>query len=198
MRRHSNANSNAAPCKNHRAKDNDDLNEILSLVRHEVTTHFRQLDAYPNLIGPRQTGILAYLRAMQGMWTTPLVGSTVAPGAWLYEISGCAACMLTRICADTDALCYLYVVVKSRTRTRDRDHPRRLMAFIEECMGSHGPNMVSLMNDIMSADAVQMKIVRKACMKAWMLDVRLKGSLPSQRESPSIESRKITADGAAS
>lgn len=155
-------------CEIHRSKYNDTFTGILELVQKEVTKHFRSFDAYPNLVGQRQAMILAYLRSLKGMWTVPVAGKPVAVKPWAYEINGCAACMLLRIAADSDCLCYLYVVMLSRTRAHDTRRPLRLIAFVEECMHAYGRDRVNFMKDVTASDAELMKDTRKACEREWL------------------------------
>lgn len=175
-------------CKTHNLKDNDPLNEVLCLTKREVSSNLRHLDAFPDKVETRQAEILAYLRALKGMWTTPEFGIPVAPGAWPYEISGCAACILTRIAVDKDALCYLRVVILSRTRSRGKTRPRRLIEFTNECMEVYGSEEVSLMMKTTDADSIQMKVARKACVKEWIENREEMKELASLKPDPLFKS----------
>jgi hypothetical protein len=146
------------------------VDDILRLVKREVTSHFRQLDAYPDLIEPLEADILHRLRALKGLWTKPNPDGPVAPNAWPYQINGCAACILARIASDKDALRNLRVVIQSRTRTRKNHRPRELNIFVDHCIDRFDPVDAEELHTIASQLAFGMKRVRKACVKAYMHD----------------------------
>ncbi|KAJ5167523.1 uncharacterized protein N7482_006304 [Penicillium canariense] len=176
-------------CDLHRPLNADLIHDLLRLVQHEVTTHFRQLDAYPNLIQPAEALVLAHLRSLKGLWTKPSADSSlapsahssVAPGAWAYQINGCAACILARIASDKEIICNLRVVLQSRTRTRKKHRPRRLSLFIDECINQFTPDEAEVLHSTASQLAYRMKNVRKACVKTWMSDPNQKHTGHSQR-----------------
>ncbi|KAJ5547749.1 hypothetical protein N7513_004983 [Penicillium frequentans] len=153
-------------CDLHRPMNADVLRDILSLVQREVTRCFHPFDRHPQLVRPTETYILSKLRALKGMWTKPVLGSPVAPGAWPYEINGCAACILTRIAVKKDIVLLLRVALQSRTRTGKNHRPRRLMIFVDECMNRFSHEDAEEIFSISSNLAYRMKDARKACSKA--------------------------------
>lgn len=157
-------------CDLHRALNPDVITNIFHLVQQEITTHFRQLDAYPDLVGPIEAQILANLRALKGMWTTPTMNHPVAPGAWPYQINGCAACILARIASHRDTIRDLRVVMQSRTRTRKKHRPCQLMMFVDECINQFGADDAAELYGTASQLAFGMKDNRKACVKRWVRD----------------------------
>lgn len=146
------------------------IDDILRLVKREVTSHFRQLDAYPDLIEPMEAEILHCLRALKGLWTKPSPDGPVGPNAWPYQINGCAACILARITSDKDALRNLRVVIQSRTRTRKNHRPRELNIFVDHCINRFDPVEAEELHTTASQLAFGMKRARKACVKAYMRD----------------------------
>ncbi|KAJ5784652.1 uncharacterized protein N7503_009864 [Penicillium pulvis] len=144
----------------------DVLRDILSLVQREVTQCFHPFDRHPQLVRPTETYILSKLRALKGMWTKPVLGSPVAPGAWPYEINGCAACILARIVVKKEVVLLLRVALQSRTRTGRTHRPRRLMIFVDECMNRFSHEDAEEIFSISSNLAYRMKDARKACSKA--------------------------------
>ncbi|KAJ5882931.1 uncharacterized protein N7473_009817 [Penicillium subrubescens] len=173
------------------------VDDILRLVKREVTSHFRQLDAYPDLIEPVEADILHRLRALKGLWTKPNPDGPVAPNAWPYQINGCAACILARIASDKDALRNLRVVIQSRTRTRKNHRPRELNIFVDHCIDRFDPVDAEELHTIASQLAFGMKRARKACVKAYMHDreddpereMRRKHRHHSRRQGSSISYR---------
>lgn len=173
------------------------VDDILRLVKREVASHFRQLDAYPDLIEPVEAEILHRLRALKGLWTKPIPDGPVAPNAWPYQINGCAACILARIASDKDALRNLRVVIQSRTRTRKNQRPRELNIFVDHCLNRFDPIEAEELHTTASQLAFGMKRARKACVKAYMRDreddpereTRRKRRHHSRREGSSIPYR---------
>ncbi|KAF3397958.1 hypothetical protein F1880_006458 [Penicillium rolfsii] len=146
------------------------VDHILRLVKREVTSHFRQLDAYPDLIEPVEAEILQSLRALKSLWTKPSPDDPVASNAWPYQINRCAACILARIASDKDALRNLRVVIQSRTRTRKNHRPRELNIFVDHCINRFDPVEAEELHNTASQLAFGMKRARKACVKAYMRD----------------------------
>ncbi|KAJ5682992.1 hypothetical protein N7462_006157 [Penicillium macrosclerotiorum] len=142
---------------------------LLSLAQREVTTHFRQLDAFPGLIGPGEAEILRSLRALKGMWAKPS-NEPIAPGAWPYQINGCPACIMARIGSDKAAVQNLQVVLRSRTRTRTEHRPCRLTRFINACIDHFGQRQATEIHELAGLWASEMKATRKRCVKRWMHD----------------------------
>lgn len=172
------------------------VDDILRLVKREVTSHFRQLDTYPGLIEPVEAEILHRLRALKGLWTKPSPDGPVAPNAWPYQINGCTACILARIASDKDALSNLRVVIQSRTRTRKNHRPRELNIFVDHCINRFDPVEAEVLHTTVSQLAFGMKRARKACVKAYMRDreddpekTRRKRRHHSRREGNSIPYR---------
>ncbi|KAJ5578771.1 uncharacterized protein N7459_007735 [Penicillium hispanicum] len=157
-------------CDLHRALNIDVITNIFHLVQQEITTNFRQLDAYPELVGPIEAQILVNLRALKGMWTRPTMNHPVAPGAWPYQINGCAACILARIASHRDIIRDLRVVLQSRTRTRKKHRPCQLMMFVDECINQFGADDAAELYGTASQLAFGMKNNRKACVKRWVRD----------------------------
>lgn len=157
-------------CDLHGSLNHDLVHDILRLVQREVTSHFRQLDAYPDLISPMETEVLARLRALKGLWTKPSPDGPVAPQAWPYQINGCAACILARIASDKDALRNLRIVIQSRTRTRKNHRPRELSIFVDHAINRFNPVEAEELHSSASQIAFDMKRARKACVKAYMRD----------------------------
>ncbi|KAJ5914579.1 hypothetical protein N7504_003462 [Penicillium tannophilum] len=144
----------------------DVLRDILNLVQREVTQCFHPFDRHPQLVRPTEMYILSKLRALKGMWTKPVLGSSVPPGAWPYEINGCAACILARIAVKKEIVLLLRVALQSRTRTGKNHRPRRLMMFVDECMNRFSHEDAEEIFSISSNLAYRMKDARKACSKA--------------------------------
>lgn len=157
-------------CEVHKRLNADLMKDILSLVQSEVTTKFRPLDLYPELVPPVEGDILARLRALQGMWTKPSMNDPVAPKALPYQINGCPACMLARIAADSEIIRDLRVVLQSRTRTRKNHRAPALMVFVDECIRQFGDDEADELFGTASNLAFQMKVIRKACVKARYRD----------------------------
>ncbi|KAJ5205047.1 uncharacterized protein N7498_005926 [Penicillium cinerascens] len=157
-------------CEVHKRLNADLMTDSLSLVQSEVTTRFRQLDVYPELVPPVERDILARLRALQGMWTKPSMNNPVAPNALPYQINGCPACILARIAADSEIIRDLRVVLQSRTRTRKNHRAPTLMVFVDECIRQFGDDEADKLFGTASNLAFQMKITRKACVKARYRD----------------------------
>lgn len=153
-------------CDLHRPMNADVLRDILNLVQREVTRCFHPFDRHPYLVRPIETYILSKLRALKGLWTKPVPGSPVAPGAWPYEINGCAACILARIAVNKEIVLLLRVALQSRTRTGKNHRPRRLMMFVDECMNRFSREDAEEIFSISSNLAYRMKDTRKACSKA--------------------------------
>lgn len=153
-------------CDLHRPMNADVLRDILNLVQREVTQCFHPFDRHPQLVRPTETYILSKLRALNGMWTKPVLGSPVAPAAWPYEINGCTACILARIAAQKEIVLLLRVALQSRTRTGRTHRPRRLMMFVDECMNRFSHEDAEEIFSISSNLAYRMKDTRKACSKA--------------------------------
>ncbi|CEO59527.1 hypothetical protein PMG11_04201 [Penicillium brasilianum] len=146
------------------------VDDILRLVKREITSHFRQLDAYPDLIETAEAEILHDLRALKGLWTKPCPDSPVPPCAWPYQINECAACMLARIASDKDALRNLRVVIQSRTRTRKNHRQQELNIFVNHCINRFPPAEAEDLHSTSSQLAFGMKRARKACVKAYIRD----------------------------
>ncbi|KAJ5676497.1 uncharacterized protein N7477_002130 [Penicillium maclennaniae] len=159
-----------ALCDVHKGLNSDLVNNILIRVQHEVTSGFRQIEEYPELVGAVEAEILAKLRALQGMWTKPEVDKSVAPNALPYQINKCAACIIARIAADSEILRNLRVVLQSRTRTRKYHRAPTLMLFVDECIRQFGSDEAEEICGTASNLAFQMKATRKACIKAWLND----------------------------
>lgn len=157
-------------CDLHKCLNGDVVTDALSLVQREVTTHFRQFDAYPQLVQPIEEDILASLRALKGLWTKPTVDSPVALGALPYQINECAACILARIASNAEIIHNLRVVLQSRTRTRKSHRAPTLMGFVDECIRQVGGDDADELFGTASNLAYQMKATRKACVKAWYHD----------------------------
>ncbi|KAJ5671427.1 hypothetical protein N7507_000554 [Penicillium longicatenatum] len=153
-------------CDLHRLMNADVLRDILNLVQREVTRCFQPFDRHPQHVMPTETYILNKLRALKGMWTKPVLGSSVAAGAWPYQINGCAACMLGQIAVQKEIVLLLRVVLQSRTRTGRTHRPRRLMMFVDECMNRFYHEDTEEIFLISSNLAYRMKATRKACSKA--------------------------------
>ncbi|KAJ6121181.1 hypothetical protein N7523_005461 [Penicillium sp. IBT 18751x] len=159
-----------ALCDVHKGLNSDLVNNILIRVQHEVTAGFRQIEEYPEFVGPVEAEILAKLRALQGMWTKPEVEKSVAPNALPYQINRCAACIIARIAADSEILRDLRVVLQSRTRTRKYHRAPTLMLFVDECIRQFGSDEAEEICGTASNLAFQMKATRKACIRAWLND----------------------------
>lgn len=153
-------------CDFHRPMNADVLRDILNLVQREVTQCFHPFDRHPQLVRPTEMYILSKLRALKGMWTKPVLGSSVPPGAWPYEINGCAACILARIAVKKEIVLLLRVALQSRTRTGKNHRPRSLMMFVDECMNRFSHEDAEEIFSISSNLAYRMKDARKACSKA--------------------------------
>lgn len=155
-------------CDLHRPMNAEVLQDILSLVRREVTTCFRPYDHYPEHVNSPEADLLVRLRGFKGMWTkpspTPNVG--VQSGTWEYQINECAGCMLSRIAADENAIANLRAAIISRTRTGTKHKPRRLMPFVDECINQHYPDKAEAIFNISCHYAYGLKETRKACTKA--------------------------------
>ncbi|KAJ5994214.1 hypothetical protein N7451_009938 [Penicillium sp. IBT 35674x] len=162
-------------CDLHRPMNADVLRDILNLVQREVTRCFHPFDRHPQLVRPTETYILSKLRALKGMWTKPVLGSPVVPGAWPYEINGCAACILARIAVKKEIVLLLRVALQSRTRTGRTHRPRRLMMFVDECMNRFSHEDAEEIFSISSILAYCMKDTRKACSKAHGKHANRKG-----------------------
>lgn len=145
-------------------------NLLLLVLQGEVTTHFRQLDAYPEPIGSVEAEMLARLRALKGMWTKPSVNNPVTPKAWPYQINRCEAYILARVASDKEEVRNLRVVLQSRTRTRKKHRPHRLIIFIDECINQFSADEAEKLHSTASQLAYAMKAARKACVKAWVRD----------------------------
>lgn len=174
--------STAGLCDLHKTLNGEVMTDILTLIQREVTTHFRQLDAYPQLVQPVEADILASLQALKGMWTKPTVNSSVAPGAWPYQINGCPACILARIAANDETIRNLRVVLQSRTRTRKSHRAPTLMVFVDECIRRFGGDDADELFGTANNLAYQMKAARKACVKAWCHDPSREPSDRSKRK----------------
>jgi hypothetical protein len=157
-------------CGVHKGLNGDLLSDILSLVRREVTTMFRQFDKYPELIQPVESDILVSLRALKGMWTKPSLDNPVASQALPYQINRCSACILARIAADGEMIRNLRVVLQSRTRTRRNHRAPTLMVFVDECIRQFGGDDADELFGTASNLAFHMKATRKECVKAWYRD----------------------------
>lgn len=173
--------STAGLCDLHKALNGDVMTDILTLIQREVTTHFRQFDAYPHLVQPVEADILASLRALKGMWTRPTIDNPVAPGALPYQINGCAACILARIASNGETIRDLRVVLQSRTRARKSHRAPTLMVFVDECIRRFGGDDADELFGTASNLAYQMKTARKACVKAWYHDPSREHSDQSKR-----------------
>ena len=180
-------------CDLHKGLNSDLINDILIRVQREVTSGFRQIEEYPELVGAVEAEILAKLRTLQGMWTKPEMDKPVAPNAWPYQINGCAACMLARIAADSEMIRNLRVVLQSRTRTRKYHRAPTLMVFVDECIRQFGSDKGDELCGTASNLAFQMKATRKACIKAWLNDN--KDSRRHQRKRRSDRRRDRYSDG---
>lgn len=174
--------STAGLCDLHKTLNGAVLTDILTLVQREVTTHFRQFDAYPQLVQPVESDILASLRALKGMWTKPTVDNPVAPRALPYQINGCPACILARIASNGETIRNLRVVLQSRTRTRKSHRAPTLMAFVDECIRRFGGDDADELFGTASNLAYQVKAARKACVKAWYHDPSREHSHRSKRK----------------
>lgn len=157
-------------CELHCSLNHHLVDDILRLVKREVTSHFRQLDAYPDLIEPAEAEILHNLRALKGLWTKPSPDGPIAPNTWPYQINECAACILSRIASDKITLRNLRVVIQSRTRTRKNHRPRELNIFVDHCINWFTPAEAEDLHSTSSQLAFGMKCTRKACVKAYMRD----------------------------
>ncbi|KAJ5359694.1 uncharacterized protein N7496_012107 [Penicillium cataractarum] len=157
-------------CELHRSLSHYLVDDILRLVQREVTSHFRQLDAYPDLIEPAEAEILHNLRALKGLWTNPSPDGPVHLNAWAYQINECAACILARIASNKNTLRNLRVVIQSRTRTRKNHRPRELNIFVDHCINRFTPAEAEDLHSTSSQLAFGMKRARKACVKAYMRD----------------------------
>lgn len=157
-------------CDIHRSLNHYLVDDIIRLIKREVTSHFRQLDAYPELIEAMEAEILHRLRALKGLWTKPSPDGPVAPKAWPYQINECAACILARIASDKDALRNLRIVIQSRTRTRKNHRPRELNLFVDHCINRFDSVEAEELYSTASQLAFGMKRARKACVKAYMRD----------------------------
>lgn len=153
-------------CDLHRLMNANVLRDILNLVQREVTQCFHPFDRHPELVGPTETYILGNLRALKGIWTRPMPGSAVEPGAWPYEISGCTACILAQIAGQKELILLLRAALQSRTRTGRTHRPRRLMMFVDECTNRFSHEDAEEMFLISSNLAHRLKDTRKACSKA--------------------------------
>lgn len=180
-------------CDVHKGLNSDLINDILIRVQHEVTSGFRQIEEYPELVGAVEAEILAKLRTLQGMWTKPQMDKPVAPNALPYQINGCAACILARIAADSEMIRNLRVVLQSRTRTRKYHRAPSLMVFVDECIRQFGGDKADELCGTASNLAFQMKATRKACIKAWLNDN--KASRRHQRKCRSGRRRDRNSDG---
>lgn len=169
-------------CDLHRTLNSEVIADVLSLVQREVTTHFRQFDAYPQLVQPVEADLLAGLRALKGMWTKPTVHGPVAPRALAYQINGCPACTLARIASDGEIVRNLRVVLQSRTRTRKTHRAPTLMVFVDECIRQFGGDDADELFGTASNFAYQMKATRKACVRAWYHDPTRQHSDRSRRQ----------------
>lgn len=174
--------STAGLCDLHKTLNGEVLSDILTLIQREVTTHFRQFDAYPHLVQPVEADILANLRALKGMWTKPTVDNPVAPGALPYQINGCPACILARIASNGETIRNLRVVLQSRTRTRKIHRAPTLMVFVDECIRRFGGDDADELFGTASNLAYQMKATRKACVRAWYHDPSREHSDRSKRK----------------
>lgn len=169
-------------CGQHSFLNHELVDGIFRLIKREVTSHFRQLDAYPKLIEPVETAILHRLRALRGLWTDPRANGITPPDAWPYQPNQCAACVLACIAVNKDVLCNLRVVIQSRTRTRRHQRPRKLTLFVDHCINRFSPNEVEDVRHTADQLAPGMKRARKACVKAYLSDRQIDPSSPSRRK----------------
>ncbi|KAJ5266613.1 hypothetical protein N7478_009421 [Penicillium angulare] len=154
-------------CELHKPMNADVLQDALRLVHREVTTCFRPFDHYPEHVHSPEADLLVKLRGLKGMWTRPAPSGLVAQyGAWEYQINACAACMLSRVAADENAIGNLRTALISRTRTDKRHKPRRLMSFVDECIRRYDIDKAEAIISLASNYAYGLKEARKACTKA--------------------------------
>lgn len=170
-------------CDIHKGLNSDLMNDILTRIQREVTVGFRQIEEYPELVGPVESEILAKLRALQGMWTKPQpqTDTPVAPNALPYQINKCAACILAHVASDGEMIRNLRVVLQSRTRTRKNHRAPTLIVFVDECIRQFGGDKADELFGTASNLAFQMKATRKACVKAWLNENDNKDSRRDQR-----------------
>jgi hypothetical protein len=173
------------------------MNDILTRIQREVTVGFRQFEKYPELVGPVESGILAKLRALQGMWTKPQpqTNTPVAPNALSYQINKCAACVLARIASDGEIIRNLRVILQSRTRTRKNHRAPTLIAFVDECIRQFGGDKADELFGTASNLAFQMKATRKTCVKAWLNEKDNKDSRRHQRKRRDKSRHEGKSDG---
>lgn len=142
------------------------IGDIVGLLGNEVTSHFKCMDKFPELVPPDETLIVIHLKAIQGMWLEPWLHSDLPEGAWRFQENGCHACMLSRIAVNRDILCELRMAILSRTRTRRKHHAPRLLSFVEECIGQHESWVIDVCY-YSAQRAYAFKEARKAAVKAY-------------------------------
>ncbi|KAJ5162097.1 hypothetical protein N7492_007489 [Penicillium capsulatum] len=168
-------------CDLHRPMKPELVLEILQLIQQEVTTHFQQFDAYPELIQSPEANLLDRLRAIKGLWTKPDAQSSGDFGDWVYQDNGCAACVIARIAANPAVVCDLRVVLLSRTRTRRNPRTRSLTPFVEECIKRFGDSTAEELFGATDHVSLRMKAARKTCTRAWARDPGRKHSRRSRK-----------------
>ncbi|KAJ5490751.1 hypothetical protein N7539_002318 [Penicillium diatomitis] len=167
-------------CDLHQVLNYDLVHGISRLVRREITSHFRQLDAYPQLVEPVEETILQRLRALRAYWSKPSEDNVATADAQSSQFNKCPACILATIAGNKDILCNLRVVVHSRTQTRRNQHPRKLTLFINHCINRFSPAEADDVRRTSNQLALGMKRARKACVKAYLRDCQIDPSATSR------------------
>lgn len=155
-------------CEVHKGINPYVIGDILGLVSHEVTYHFKHMDKFPDLIPPEQTQVMVDLKAIQGMWIDHSQPETLPEGAWRLQENGCSACMLSRIAVDRNTLCDLRITILSRIRTKKRQRTPRLLSFVDECIAHHEGWVIDLCY-YSGQRAYAFKEARKAAVKAYFI-----------------------------
>jgi hypothetical protein len=127
----------AITCPTHKGLNRHLIENALDLIKREIALQNDVLHEFSGLLEQEVKTILRSLRAIQGIWTRPssTLGAEIA-GAWAFQINKCKACILSRICADRDALQNLRTSLLSRSR--EKHPPPKLLRFMEECISQHG------------------------------------------------------------
>lgn len=182
-------------CDLHRSLNAELVLEILQLIQQEVTVHFQQFDAYPELMHAAEARLLDRLRAMKGLWTRPDAQSSEKSSIWSYQNNGCPACVVARVAGNPAAVCDLRVALLSRTRTRRNPRQRSLTPFVEECVKRFGDDTAEELFGATNHVSLRMKAARKACTRAWAQDPSREHSRRSRNRHRRRESSKTIHSG---
>ena len=152
----------ARVCELHRGLNAHVVGDIFSLVVVEVTTHFRVMDEFIEVVPKEERCVMSRLKAVQGMWSA---SSSASQEGWPIQHNRCEACMLSRIAADKGTLCDLRMTLLSRTRTKRKHRAPSLLSFVDACIGQHESWVIDLFY-YSGQRAYGLKAARKAAVRA--------------------------------